>query len=133
MVIKIEINPTYEWDEDAKKLGISHKELEVMALLAQGYSNEEIADILPIQYQSVKNHMYNLTKKMKVNNTMEALSIAVGRGMLRIENTERPTPEDESKAVKVLRIIRKAVQGEDTQLAKKIKRYLIRHGADIDV
>ena len=133
MVIKVEINPTYEWDEDAKKLGISHKELEVMALLAQGYRNEEIADILPIQYQSVKNHMYNLTKKMKVNNTMEALSIAVGRGMLRIENTERPTPEDESKAVKVLRIIRKAVQGEDTQLAKKIKRYLIRHGADIDV
>jgi len=56
MVIKVEINPTYEWDEDARELGISHKELEVMALLAQGYSNEQIADILPIQYQSVKRY-----------------------------------------------------------------------------
>ena len=63
MVIKVEINPSYEWDEDAKEFGISHKELEVMALLAQGYSNEEIADILPIQYQSVKNHMYNQRRK----------------------------------------------------------------------
>ena len=133
MVIKVEINPTYEWDEDAKELGISHKELEVMALSAQGYSNEEIADILPIQYQSVKNHMYNLTKKFKANNTVEALSLAIGKGLLRIENTEHPTPEDEGKAVRVLRIIRKAVQGEDTQLAKKIKRYLIRLGVDVDV
>ena len=30
MAIKVEINTSYEWEENAKSLGISHRELEVL-------------------------------------------------------------------------------------------------------
>ncbi|MFC2016159.1 response regulator transcription factor [Chloroflexota bacterium] len=64
MVINIIINPKYKWQENAKKKGISHRELEVLELIAQGYDNKQIAEILNIQYQSVKNHTYQLNNKL---------------------------------------------------------------------
>ena len=61
---KVDINPSYEWSEKAKELGISHRELEVLALVAEGYKNKEIARILKIQHQSVKNHLQHLSKSL---------------------------------------------------------------------
>ena len=48
---KVDINPSYEWDKDTENLGISHRELEVLALVVEGYKNKEIAQILKIQRQ----------------------------------------------------------------------------------
>ena len=41
------------WAEGAESLGISHRELEVFALVAEGYNNKEVAEILHIKHQSV--------------------------------------------------------------------------------
>ncbi len=82
---KIIINPSYEWAEDTKDLGISHRELEVFALLYEGHNNKEIAAILGIQYQSVKNHLYSLSKKLRVNNTAQALGILLIKNMVKLE------------------------------------------------
>jgi len=32
--IKVRISPSYEWDDESKGLGVSHRELEVFALVA---------------------------------------------------------------------------------------------------
>ena len=66
--IKVEINPSYEWSEDVRDLNISHRELEVLALVVEGYKNKEIAQILKIQHQSVKNHLQHLFKKRHEGN-----------------------------------------------------------------
>ncbi len=82
---KIIINPSYEWAEDAKDIGISHRELEVFALAFEGHNNKEIAAILGIQYQSVKNHLYSLTKKLKTNNMAQAFVVLIVKKMVRME------------------------------------------------
>ena len=82
---KIYINPSYEWEEDAKELGISHRELEIFALAFEGHNNKEIAAILGIQHQSVKNHLYSFSKKLKVQNIGQALVILLFKNMVRME------------------------------------------------
>ena len=81
---KVEIKPSYEWSEDAQKLGISHRELEVLALVSEGYTNKEVAHILNIKHQSVKNHVHHLQKKLGVKGAAGALIIALRMNLLRL-------------------------------------------------
>jgi DNA-binding CsgD family transcriptional regulator len=129
MTIKVEINPSFEWQEDAKDIGVSHRELEVLALLAQGFENEVIAEILRIQHQSVKNHLFSLIKKLGSSNSTEALAVAVGKNLIKITDSEGKKTEY-TKMEKFLRVMVKATEGEDTELKKKIKKWMIRHGID---
>jgi DNA-binding CsgD family transcriptional regulator len=82
---KVTINPSYEWDEEAKKLNISHRELEVFALLMDGHDNREIAQILGIQYQSVKNHIFSLYKKLKAKNMAQAAKLLILGNFIKTE------------------------------------------------
>ena len=57
---------------DAKKftktktsLIFTPRELEVMELVARSYLNKEIADVLDISTQTVKNHLSNIYRKIK--------------------------------------------------------------------
>ena len=81
---KVDINPSYEWSEKAKELNVSHRELEVLGLLVEGYKNKEIAQILKIQHQSVKNHLQHLFKKLGVKNSTQAYIIALYLKMIRM-------------------------------------------------
>jgi DNA-binding CsgD family transcriptional regulator len=82
---KVIINPSYEWDEEAKKLNISHRELEVFALLMDGHDNKEIAQILGIQYQSVKNHIFSLYKKLNAKNAAQATKLLLFGNLIKTE------------------------------------------------
>ena len=84
---KVTINPSYEWDEEAKKLKISHRELEVFALLMDGHDNKEVAQILGIQYQSVKNHISSLYKKLKAKNMAQATKLLLLANFIKTEIT----------------------------------------------
>lgn len=81
---KVDIKPSYEWSEKAKEVGVSHRELEVLALVVEGYKNKEIAQILKIQHQSVKNHLQHLFKKLDVKNSTQAYIIALNLNLIKI-------------------------------------------------
>jgi len=83
---KVDINPSYEWAPQAESLNISHCELEVLALVVEGYKNKEIGKILKIQHQSVKNHLQNLFKKLDVRNNTQAYIIALNLNMIRMRS-----------------------------------------------
>ena len=51
---------------------ISARELEVMALLAEGLSNKQIARNMEIREQTVKNHVGHLMEKLGVKSRLEA-------------------------------------------------------------
>ncbi|MFC1958391.1 response regulator transcription factor [Chloroflexota bacterium] len=85
MLFKVEINPSYDWAKQAEGRGISHRELEVFALKTEGYSNKEVAQILKIQHQSVKNHVYSLAKKLNVSNSVQALVIALQMNLIKLQ------------------------------------------------
>jgi len=80
---EVVINPSYEWLGDVESSGISHRELEVLALAMEGCNNREVAEILQIKDQSVKNHMHNLKKKMGVKNSSQVVLIALSMNLIK--------------------------------------------------
>jgi len=59
--------------EVVRTLGISARELEVLELMAQGCSNQEIADRLFISLPTVKSHSSSLFGKLEVRRRMQAV------------------------------------------------------------
>jgi LuxR family transcriptional regulator, positive regulator of biofilm formation len=59
-----------------EETGLSMREIESLRLLSGGASNEEIAQKLFISTNTVKTHVYNLFRKIKVSNRLEAAAWA---------------------------------------------------------
>ena len=55
------------------QLGISKRELEVLALMAQGCSNQEIANRLFVSLNTVKTHSSRLFEKLEVSRRTQAV------------------------------------------------------------
>ena len=47
---------------------LTHREIQVAELVADGYINKQIADELHISPATVKSHMQNIYRKLKVKN-----------------------------------------------------------------
>lgn len=54
---------------------LTSREQEVLKLISQEMTNQEIADALFIECGTVKNHVHNILKKLEVSNRYEAASI----------------------------------------------------------
>lgn len=57
-------------------LGISDREMDVLKLMAEGLSNQQIADRLYISIHTVKTHVSNLLAKLEVNRRTQAIQKA---------------------------------------------------------
>jgi DNA-binding CsgD family transcriptional regulator len=51
--------------------GLTPREMELANLVAAGFSNQQISDILAIRRQTVKNHIQTIYKKLKIHNRVE--------------------------------------------------------------
>ena len=60
---------------------LTPRELEVLGLIAAGYSNLEIAQELCIEVSTVKVHTRNIFGKLEVNNRWNAVSRATQLGV----------------------------------------------------
>lgn len=136
---KVDINPSYEWSEKARELNISHRELEVIALVIEGYKNKEIAQILKIKHQSVKNHLQHLFKKLEVRNSTQAYIIALHMNLIKMRATMpryKDAPVIEITAKNWIEDARKHISGENwsSKLSEKdirfLKVFLKEHGID---
>ena len=58
------------------ELEISKRELEILNLMAQGHSNEEIAKIIFVSLSTVKTHNQNLFEKLEVKRRTQAVEKA---------------------------------------------------------
>jgi DNA-binding CsgD family transcriptional regulator len=56
--------------------------LEVLRLIAEGYTNQEIADQLFISAWTVDTHRKNLLLKFEARNTASLVKIAVSKGLI---------------------------------------------------
>ncbi len=58
------------------QLELSRRELEILGLLAQGHSNQEIAEKLFVSVSTVKTHNQNLFEKLNVKRRIQAVEKA---------------------------------------------------------
>ncbi|MCT9108708.1 response regulator transcription factor [Streptomyces mirabilis] len=63
---------------------LSHREIEVVRLLAEGRSNRAIAEALYLSEATVKTHLVRVYRKLGVDNRAAAVSAAVRRGLLEL-------------------------------------------------
>jgi len=63
---------------------LSVRESEVLTLVVEGYSNQDIADELGIAHNTVKNHLRSILTKLGVRNRAQAAAYAVSQGLVRV-------------------------------------------------
>lgn len=67
-------------DQNNKKL--SQREIEILSLVAAGYSSAEVAIKISISEQTVTTHMKNIYRKLNVHTRMQAVTSAKNQGLL---------------------------------------------------
>jgi two-component system response regulator DegU len=62
---------------------LSERECEILALLSEGYSHQDIASELKISEASVEKHLRNMLRKKQYGHTYQLVSWAYKEGVLR--------------------------------------------------
>ncbi len=74
---KVIAMPAFKKNEEAATyLGISDRELEVLSLVAEGFSNKQIADKLFVSLNTVKTHLSRIYEKLDVKRRTQAVEKA---------------------------------------------------------
>ena len=81
-VISKEISNSLKVAPDAPKL--SSRQIEVMNLVAKGFANNDIARILNISVNSVKDHLKNIYTILDVSSRTEAATIAINLKLISV-------------------------------------------------
>lgn len=67
---------------------LSDREMEVLACVVRGMSNKEIATLLGISHQTVKNHVTAILRKFGVEDRTQAVVYALKRGWVTLKDTD---------------------------------------------
>jgi len=73
---------------------LTEREGQVLALIAQGYSNQEIAGRLTIELGTVKNHVHNILRKLNVSSREEAAACLPWIGATPVDSQRRRRSTD---------------------------------------
>ena len=67
---------------NTKTASLSHRELQIIKFIAEGYTNSQIAAIIYLSNHTVNTHRKNIMKKLNVNNTAGIVMYAVKTEMV---------------------------------------------------
>lgn len=72
--------------EDGKRLDLefSSREVEILNLIAEGYTNEEIADKTFTSKRTIETHRRNMIEKTKTRNTASLIKFAIAAGIIKV-------------------------------------------------
>ncbi len=82
LVNELEINATENIHLACDGALISDREMEIVKLIAEGYSNKQIADKLFLSNHTISTHRKNIMAKLKVNNTAGLVLYAVKNNLI---------------------------------------------------
>ena len=74
--------PSAPAGEEEEKADLTRREREILALVAEGHSNRELARMLWVTEQTVKFHLSNVYRKLDVANRTEASRWAHRHGLV---------------------------------------------------
>ena len=61
---------------------LTHRQRQIITLIAEGKTNSEIADVLSLSIKTVENHRSTLMKKLDVHNASELTAYAIKHGLV---------------------------------------------------
>lgn len=70
------LKPRTSWET------LTHREREILKLIAEGYKNKEIADYLCISPKTVEKHRANLMQKLNLHTTSALTTLALEKGLI---------------------------------------------------
>lgn len=73
---------------------LSDREMEVLSCVVKGMSNKEIAGLLGISHQTVKNHVTSILRKFGVEDRTQAVVYALRRGWVKLQDTDINKPQE---------------------------------------
>lgn len=73
---------THSGEASASYDGLSPREREVLTLIAQGRTNQEIADSLFLSVNTVQTHRAHIMEKLNMHNRTELIKYAIQKGLL---------------------------------------------------
>ena len=69
-------------DDANKKYGLTKKELEVLTLIVDGLSNQEISEKLVVSISTTKAHVHNILQKLYLTDRTKAAIVALKEGLV---------------------------------------------------
>ena len=63
---------------------LTHRQAEILQLLAEGHSTKEIANVLHISPRTVETHKYNIMQELKLKTTTDLIKYAIKQGIISI-------------------------------------------------
>jgi DNA-binding CsgD family transcriptional regulator len=78
------------------RIHITMRELRALSLIAMGLENEEVADELGVSVNTVRNHIYNIMKKLGAKHRAHAVALAMENGIMEAvrQNTLEWSPDE---------------------------------------
>jgi two-component system NarL family response regulator len=70
------------YDDRKKRPSLSDREIEIIRLVAKGFSNDELADRLPLSPETIKAHLRHIYEKLGVESRVEAVTEAMRTGLV---------------------------------------------------
>ena len=78
----IQTTATKSQKEANKKYGLTKKELEVLSLIVDGLSNQEISEKLVVSISTTKAHVHNILQKLYLTDRTKAAIVALKEGLV---------------------------------------------------
>lgn len=72
-------------DDQSAFDGLTEREREVLTLIADGLSNQEVADKLVISVKTVERHRANILAKLGLHSRTELVKYAIRKGLIQVE------------------------------------------------
>ncbi|MDQ2842920.1 MAG: response regulator transcription factor [Acidobacteriota bacterium] len=70
------------------ELALTRREVEVLSLVARGFANKEVADVLGTAPGTVKAHVQSILSKLGAKDRTHAVTIALRRGIIHLHSPE---------------------------------------------
>lgn len=68
--------------DDCEPAGLSDREVEIIRMIANGYTTRQIADKLYRSFHTISTHRKNIMKKLGINSTSELMVYAMNTGLI---------------------------------------------------
>ncbi|MBI2304251.1 MAG: response regulator transcription factor [Chloroflexi bacterium] len=69
-------------EENASYNGLTEREREVLKLIAQGHTNQEVADLLSISPYTVQTHRAHIMEKLNLHSRSDLIRFAIKKGLI---------------------------------------------------